>query len=192
MIQLIDFRKLFGFGRPKPAPEADQVPDSNPKIVLSDRALAQMMFYLSMVKSEFGFAMEGRRLGHTVYVDGIFIPHQAGSSAYWEQTYPDGLDDVYLHFKNNPNIAQVGWGHSHCSFGAFHSSVDIDTTKTNGEMLKIPSVSLTISRDKRMFDGLMCIEDNDQIKLVDAQVVLPFNPETDKIGNGAHIEIREF
>ncbi|MDG7036016.1 MAG: hypothetical protein JRM72_01360 [Nitrososphaerota archaeon] len=188
---MINFRKLFRFGRPAPV-KATQAPDGDPKIVLSDRALAQMMFYLSMVKSEFGFAMEGRRLGHTVYVDGIFVPHQVGSSAYWEQTYPDGLDDVYLHFKNTPGVAQVGWGHSHCSFGAFHSSVDINTTKANGEMLKIPSVSLTISRNTRMFDGLMCVEDGGQTKIVDAQVVLPFNPETDKISDGSDIEAHEF
>jgi hypothetical protein len=54
-------------------------------------------------------------------------------------------------------------------------------------MLKIPSASLTISRlNKDMFDGRVCVEDGDGVRVVEAEVVLPFKSETHKISSMAN------
>jgi hypothetical protein len=148
------------------------------KIFVSAKALSKMMYYLSTFRTEFGFAMSGYRHGpRQVYVTDIYVPSQKVTGSYWEQVPLNGIDDVFLHYKDNPE-RQVGWGHSHCDFGAFHSGTDSDTTKEAASQLKLPVASLTISRhNPRRFDGKLAIKNRSgRIILTAARIILPFDP----------------
>jgi hypothetical protein len=169
--------------------------DGKSKIIISAKALSKMMYYLSTFKTEFGFAMSGYRHGtRQVHVTDIYLPSQRVSGAHWEQVPLDDVDDVFLYYKNTQKT-QVGWGHSHCDFGAFHSGTDTDTTMDIANILKLPVASLTISRHyPKRFDGKVAIKDRSGgITLTEAKVVLPFNPSAvNVVSSDGHNDVSEF
>jgi hypothetical protein len=142
-----------------------------------------MMYYLSTLRTEFGFAASGYRHGpRQVHITDIYVPAQTVSEVYWEQTPVNGIDDVFLHFKDAPT-RQVGWGHSHGDLGAFHSTTDTNTTRTLATTLQLPIASLTISRDDtKQFDGKVVIKNRGGNSVItNARVILPFDPKAVEI-----------
>ena len=123
-----------------------------PEIRFSPHALNHVVSVLYNFKQEFGFRCLGYRLSNTkVVVTDIFIPSQHVSSANFEYT-DKGYVELAPIFANPRR--NLGWGHSHAEFEAFHSSVDAATDEANVLMNKLPTISVTVSRKLEDWDAL--------------------------------------
>jgi hypothetical protein len=115
-------------------------------IYLKSRVLGRLVALLQAITSEFGFVLRGKLIGKKFLVTSLYVPPQEVSGTYWEAT-------DYTKVAGIPDI--IGWGHSHNSFGAFHSGTDIDTAWSWAKVRKVPICSLTISTvgewDARVF-----------------------------------------
>jgi len=115
-------------------------------IYLKSRVLGRLVALLQANREEFGFILRGKLIGRKFLVTSLYVPPQEVSGAYWEAT-------DYTKVAGIPDI--IGWGHSHNSFGAFHSGTDTDTAWSWAKVKKVPICSLTISTvgewDARVF-----------------------------------------